>query len=221
MDGTAGETPPIEKLRRQQSPELIELFLNLYRAQNLPDAGGIHWSSISMTYRRQWIWDSADVKVFGFNLDDLHLTADDFVVRYANRTGGDRNAFLGAWSVLQRLGLIETATHLVEGKSEDAVIIASLEDRSNNVWYDLADAILSGTDAAGAKARYECVLAVPNWFPKVELVEVFRLRYRPHTSMTAAWIAKSKEHHDAETYLTDLLAEYGCWPSQLRRVGQR
>lgn len=213
VDGAVGEKPPLEKLRRQQSPAMIELFINLYDVQNLPEAGGIHWSSISITYTRKQIWESADIMIFGFDQDSLQVGPADFVRRFLARTSGTKEDFLAAWNRLENLGLIETATHLVEGKSDDAGIIASLEDRSNTVWYDLADAILSDTEAAGAMARYECVLAVPNWFPQVELVEVFRLRYRPHTSMTAAWIAKSKEYHDAESYLVGLLEEHGVWPS--------
>jgi hypothetical protein len=47
------ETPPVERVRRKQDVRMLRLLIDLYHAQALPDAGGIHWRQIRQTYQRE------------------------------------------------------------------------------------------------------------------------------------------------------------------------
>jgi len=40
------------------------------------------------------------------------------------------------------------------------------------------------------------VIPVLDRFPKVEMLGIYRLRYRPQTAKTAAWVAKAGEYED-------------------------
>ena len=197
VDGVGFEDPPLEKLRRNQCIDTLELFLGLYDLQNLAEAGGIHWSAICRKYERKRIWEHRQYVVWGFNEGTLSAKPIGPISTFIDKKG-DWPEFWDAWDRFETLGLIECSTLLVESSSNEASIVYPLDgDRWPEIDEEarsLAADILEQSDNAWLHQKYEVVVAASKDYPAVELVDCYRLRYRAKTSLSASWVAS------AETY---------------------
>lgn len=193
IDGAGNEDSPIEKLRRLQDEHILELFIGLYAMQCLPEYGGIHWSVFSFRYNRRKIWETGEFVIWGFNGKCNTANLEGALQVFMDRVGNDWDRMWKAWNTLVKLGLLETSTHLVESLASDAGIIYPAEDLPLPEFHEFPTVALSGTDAQNSWLDHDYIFAAPNWFPKAELVDVYRLKYRPHTAMSAGWIAKRSD----------------------------
>ncbi len=197
VDGVGLEVPPLEKLRRNQCVDTLELFIGLYDLQNLAEAGGIHWSTICGDYKRTRIWEHRQYVVWGFNQETRSAKRIGPISTFIDKKG-NWEAFWETWNMLEMQGLIECSMLLVEGSSNEASIVYPLDaDRWPEIDEEarsLAADILEQSDNAWLHQKYEVIVAASKDYPAVELVDCYRLRYRAKTSLSASWVAS------AETY---------------------
>jgi hypothetical protein len=93
------------------------------------------------------------------------------------------------------LGVVEWVPHLVESDEPDAEIIHSVHtNASDTLEFCLGDAAEEAglamlNDELRAYSVSNGLLIVPvlRHFVNVQMVGIARLRYRPHTKLTAAW----------------------------------
>lgn len=196
IDGVGCEVPPIEKLRRWQDPNRLEFVVRLYGMQNLPEAGGIHWSVLQRSYRRRKIWNHGIYNVWGFDEESRTYSIDSAVGALVARFGWTSEHFWEFWTELEEIGLIEPATYVVESLDADAGIVfpfdPSICSEVHREAAVLAEEILMRTVAAPSIEDHCAIIAVEQFYPCAQLVDVYRLRYRPKTAMTAAWIASNE-----------------------------
>lgn len=190
IEGAADEIPPIKLLRQSQDIDALRLFIDLYYYHDLPSSGGIEWRQeigIRQRYIRIDAGDHGIYKVWAFK------PLPDAPAETWKQAPFWFDGIWRAWGLLRRAGLIELVPHLVEADTKDAEIISPMALNSGE----------PGEQAIGASAVRAGRLMTAPWFndpdafvvpvpavrPNVQLIGVARMRYRPHTSKTAEWLA--------------------------------
>lgn len=202
VTGVAGERPPIERVRLLHDVGLLKMFAELYHHQALADDGGIPWRLIRKVYARSLITKRGRWNVWGFR-EKGTVEIPNGVFRSGWSGDGD---FWDGWNELRSTGLIECVPHLVEADTDAAAIIfpCAVEDDIDGTAIEKqigmaaseAAAGLTGTAMLHRIEEYDFVLAVPDAYPKVELMGVYRLRYRAKTRAAAAWAAKELRYQE-------------------------
>jgi hypothetical protein len=108
------------------------------------------------------------------------------------------------------LGLIQWVPHLFESDEPDAEIIHavgitgsdSLEDRIGLAAEEAGLAMLNDQQRQYVDSHGPQLVPVLRHFANVQMIGIARLRYRPHTKLTAAW------WHDLHTKGEKYLAQY-------------
>jgi hypothetical protein len=111
---------------------------------------------------------------------------------------------------LTDLGLIEWVPHLFESDEHDAEIIHAigisgsdgLEDRLGMAAEDAGLAMLNDQQHQYVNSHNLQLVPVLRHLANVKMIGIARLRYRPHTKLTAAW------WHDLHTRGEKYLARY-------------
>jgi len=106
-------------------------------------------------------------------------------------------AFWPAVNTLKNLGLVEMVGMLLDGDDDAAEVIHPYAMNGGEpAEFEVARAAESAaedllTEGQRRGLEYESYKLVPAWkhIEKIAMVEIVRLRYRPHTSATAAWYA--------------------------------
>ena len=88
--------------------------------------------------------------------------------------------------------------HLIEADTEEVEIIHPCpESTGTDIEQDLDFSVRRFTEAIAGpvtesiKNTDDDIIAVNNQYRNVQMVGIYRLRYRPHTKATAAWFAQS------------------------------
>ncbi len=131
VTGARSEPPPLARIRATQDILLLRLFIDLYRAQNLTDDGGISRNVIFQKYEREEVGKYAEYTVYAFTRTDTfmhpnheilrpHKKAEDFEEDDEEEDEEDAatKAFWERLSVLQANGLIHWVTYLCETAAE-------------------------------------------------------------------------------------------------------
>jgi hypothetical protein len=208
IDGAANEVPPIELIRQTRSLPALRLLVELYAVQFLPNYGGVPRELLKVGFDRAKVGDHGPFIVWGFRLK--HMTADRGLARpfltgqMIARDDGRRldagwdAAFWPAIHTLTDLGLVEQVGLLLDGDDDEAEIIHPCAVRGGEpAERDLAAAagmvarvmVTEGQLSWAEQNNYRLLIPVRRHIANVTMVEVFRLKYRPHTSATAAWFA--------------------------------
>lgn len=207
--GARGEPSPVERVRRLQDVRVLDHLISLYDIQNLAENGGIWWRYIRRAYERARITERGIWNIWGFDCQKDEVWPNTPVIAVFERDFAGRlerkeifAKFWASWHALVRLGLIECVPHLVEADNNEAVIVypcPTASDHGTQAEHTLGELAQSrairllGDTMANHTDAHEVILPVPDNFPAVQLVGVFRLRYRPHTAKTAAWFAKTQD----------------------------
>lgn len=214
--GAAGETPPVCLLRQAQDPAALRPFVDLYHSHGLAEDGGVHWRCIRQGYTRHKIGERGPFVVWGFEAATVeawatapfiapHLTGQYEQVVGAGGSKKKQDTglkiFWGAWGLLDRLGLLELVGHVIEADNDTAEIVHPCAIANGEVVerdiriaaQTLAETLLTPAQLERAQDRDLHLLPARKGQPNVQLVGIARLRYRPHTTATAAWHAKAKE----------------------------
>jgi hypothetical protein len=208
VDGVGREVPPIEKLRRSGSVETLELFIGLYDLQNLADAHGIHWAFLRGEYKRSKVWSHSHYTVWGFDYTSLRAFRTGPLAGFLQRAGNDWDKLCTALSQLETQGLIESSAYAVEGLREEAAIIFPLDKIFHPQIYtavrDLTNEILARSEAQSAYERHDIVAAISAEYPAAEVVEIYRMRYRAKTALSASWVASPSAYIDLASKFSEI-----------------
>jgi hypothetical protein len=203
IDGAEGEVPPIERIRRRGSILALRMLVDAYQMQDLANDDGLDWRMIHQQWERTEITTRGNWRIFGYSQAGSTTAKWHCPLRaqFRNQTSEANDTFWTAFQALQDCGLIQTVPHLVEGSDEDAELIFPLHVNGSDAEQSLnaaaTEAALRMLEGAGGFQyeldNFEIALPVSSDFPNATVVGVFRLRYRPQTSLTAAWWSKQSE----------------------------
>jgi hypothetical protein len=209
VDGLADETPPIEILRQSQNIHAVRMFGNFYFTQDLANDSGCEWRKnrgIYRTFERVELGSRGEYVVWGFPKSSLSAGYYSFIAtEHRNHTDekGDKAKWDSFWVALRVLtdsGLLQIVHHLVDGDDSDSEIVHPLPLSSGD-GEDIEKKISVAANLASSVmippqidiSNYWAVVPVRRHMANVQLVGIARLRYRPQTAATAAWLAKAAE----------------------------
>jgi hypothetical protein len=207
---------PIERLYQAKNPGAIRLAIELYASHTLAEDGGIPKELIRRTYTRERIGQCGPTVVWGFSSLGISVAPfAPFVTSFLTGKfdkGQKRDAgwdeFFKSWEIVSDLGLVEIIAHVIETDSVDGIVVHPLptgyqgedfERALADVARRAAEALMSEEQVRWARSKFMTLL--PTWehqHPNVALMGIARMRFRPHTKMTAAWLAKNAEWFDEE-----------------------
>ena len=216
IDGTVGETAPVELVRQTQNGATLRLLIDLYHAHALASDGGIHWRSIRREFTRRTVGQRGPFIVYGFEPGESRAWGNKHFIR-AHMTGKlealtdgkpqrDRgwSIFWNAWDQLVNLGLIDLVGQLVEADNDTANVIhpyavgngETAERAIARAAHEAAAAMLTETQQDSATSKALHLVPIRAHITEVQMVGIARLRYRPRTSATAAWFARMAEWNE-------------------------
>lgn len=187
----------------------LRLFIDMYHAQNLREDGGVSRRFMWKKYARVKVGEQAQLIVWGFASSDewvnweSRLTAPHRREKLTDEeiAAGKNPAvdFFRRTAQLSDISLIEWVPHLVESAEESGEIIhplgigrsESIEDRLGLSAHEAGWALVTeGQYEWAINHSIHQLVPVPRHITNVQVVGIARLRYRPHTRMTAAWWAE-------------------------------
>ena len=208
IDGAAGEVPPIELIRQTRSLPALRLLVELYAAQFLPNFGGVPRELLKVVFDRARVGEQGPFVVWGFQskhtLADRDLFRPFLTGQFTKRDDGTHRddgmaaSFWPAIHTLTDLGLVERVGMLLDGDDDEAEIIHPYAMLGGEpAEYELAHAVhcaalpmvTDGQRDWAEQNGYEWLIPVQRHIGNAALIEVYRLKYRPHTKATAAWYA--------------------------------
>jgi hypothetical protein len=208
IDGAADEVPPVELIRQTRSLPALRLLVELYATQFLPNFGGVPRELLKMVFDRVKVGEQGPFVVWGFQSKDITAGRDLFrpfltgqftkLDDGRHRDEGMAASFWPAVHTLTDLGLVERVGMLLDGDDDEAEIIHPYAMRGGEpAEYELARAahcaalpmVTDGQRDWAEQNGYKWLIPVQRHIGNATLIEVYRLKYRPHTSATAAWYA--------------------------------
>jgi hypothetical protein len=212
VTAAAGEVPPIELTRQMQDPMVLRLLVDLYQEQNLREDGGVSRRVVYENWERERVGEHAQYVVWGFRPRGTtwafggSLPVSPHIDQHADDAKESYAAFWRRLRALQGAGLFEWVPHLFEGEDQEAESIhpyglgrsEGLEDRIGRAAHEAGLRLLVQGQADWAIDNQYRLAPVPRHIDKVEMIGIARLRYRPHTKLTAAWWADL--HSKGERY---------------------
>ena len=212
VDGAADEVPPIELIRQTRSLPALRLLVEFYEVQFLPIFGGIPREMLQAEFDRLRVGERGPFIVWGFRekhcIGSYRLARPFFTGKTELGDDGTRydegwdGSFWPAVETLTTLGLVVRVGMLLDGDDPEPEIIHSYgvnggepaERELARIAHEAAAAMMSDEQLWRAEMEgYPHLVPVQKHIAHAALVEVFRLRYRPHTSASAAWYAQMKE----------------------------
>lgn len=192
VDGAAGETPPLERVRQTLSISVMRLAIDLYHYNALPESEGVSWRhgfGVWREFERSLIYERGAWRVFAFKAGSL-ITTKAF--RAALGYDGPERAqdFFSELGTICQIGLLEHVALLIE--EPDGEVIHSLTRTSEPDEIAVAEACHAASLRLVPEGR-EHLLAGHATAPvlahrtEVQVVGVFRCRYRPATRATIEW----------------------------------
>ncbi len=211
VDGAADETAPVELIRQTDSAPTLRLLVDLYGAQILDEDGGIHFRRIRQGFERHKVGERGPFVVWGFVPGTASAWADaSFVAPHIAPAGDDKaklaaawKEFWGCWRRLQDLGLVEMVAHLVHADTAEGEILhpVALEGTGLEVEREVRRAAEAAARALATPGQLDwaegegvaVLVPVRRHIENAAVVGVARLRYRPRTSRTAAFVGREAE----------------------------
>jgi len=246
VDGASNEVPPVELIRQTRSLLALTLLIELYAVQFLPNYGGVPRELLKVVFERAKVGEQGPFVVWGFRPD--HKVADRELARpfltgqlttrddgRPHDSGWD-DSFWPAVNTLLDLGLVERVGMLLDGDDNEAEIVHPYAIRGGEpAERELAAAaklaaqtmVTEGQLAWSQEEGYHLVPVLKR-IANATVVEVFRLKYRPHTTATSAWFglmqqtsAEYLDHYRAIINGTRSAHEPGCNIKARSRLNQR
>jgi hypothetical protein len=186
----------------------LRLLVELYAVQFLPNYGGVPRELLKVVFDRAKVGEQGPFFVWGFRCNHLvagHRLYGPFLIGQSTkrddgtlRDEGMQVSFWPAVNTLIDLGLVERVGMLLDGDDNEAEIIHPCAVRGGEpAERELAAAadmvarvmVTEGQLSWAEQNNYHLLVPVRRHIANVTVVEVFRLKYRPHTTATAAWFA--------------------------------
>jgi len=227
VTSAADETPPIELIRQSHNVAALRLFVDLYAAQSLAADGGVDWRQLRRSRGRIKVGEYGPYVIFGFEEVDSRIVQGRPPFLEPHLTGKNEKgpdgkmrdtgwpSFWDTLEVLTSTGLIEIVDHLIESGSAEAEIIHPYAT-AGGLPQEQGLATAAHDAALRIMRHHNQELSNPSlWLVPVlahlagvQLVGVFRMRYRPRTRATTAWFMKHAEWQDWQRRYEDLAAKY-------------
>ncbi|AWU98093.1 hypothetical protein DM194_27800 (plasmid) [Azospirillum ramasamyi] len=208
--GASGQKP-LATLHKYGASAALHLLVRLHAAQDLLSDGGIHWNAMRWRYQKSKIDQRGKNTVWvferpAFELDPRHPVFAR-TIKYLDAPETDEHGLrqqLMRWvEELHRMGFVEYVGHVVSAVSSDGEILHPCSARGGESQEQAvavaaraaADALIKSDRRYGVYSRYgHTPLLVPldRIMSKAELLDLVRLRHRPHTKLTAAWYARMR-----------------------------
>ena len=203
IEGAANEVPPVTKVRQTQDVMLLRLLVELYSAQNLREDGGVRLEVYRQHYDRRKAGQQAAYAVWDFTESGSMVSWTGItrphrreVLTEKEQAEGENQGvdFFARIRRLESLGLIDSVPYLFEGeKGEPIHALAANGLPIEQALYEAATSAAARMLTEGQYQRAQSILVpVLAHIGEVQLIGLMRLRYRPHTRLTAACWA---EHH--------------------------
>lgn len=203
IEGAANEVPPIAKVRQTQDVMMLRLLVELYSAQNLREDGGVRANVYCQIYNRRQAGQQAAYTVWDFTKKHGLVTWNEITNPHAQEvfTAEDRENkksraadFFARADRLIALGLIDWVPYLFEGEKGEPIHAVALHGLPIEQELYLAATEAASRMITSGQTGYVKGVIVPvlAHIDKVQMIGLMRLRYRPHTRLTASWWA---EHH--------------------------
>lgn len=201
VTGVGDEIPPLRKLRQAQCAMTLRLFIELYRAQNLRDDGGISRDVVYQKYERRefggrgaytvWAFDKPSCMTMTWcDVTEPHRR-DQLTPEECKRGCNAAVDFFARFDKLRLLGLVERVPCLYEG--DDGEPIHTLENpHLLDIMHEAAESLITEGMAVAAES-HDYLVPVVNHMEAVQVYAMERLRYRPHTRATSAWWARERQ----------------------------
>jgi hypothetical protein len=215
IDGAADEVAPVELLRQTRQLPGLQLLIELYAVQFLPSYGGVPHELLKIVFERVKVGEQGPFVVWGFRAKHLFfanpaLVRPFFTGQIKSRDDGRdldagyTDSFCPAVDTFIELGLVECVGMLLDGDDDKAEIIHPYAMRDGEpaecelyrAVKGAAMSMLTEGQINWAAANHLHLVPVQKHIGKVALVEIFRLKYRPHTTATAAWYAQMRQTTD-------------------------
>jgi len=207
VTGTSkGEESPVRRLRSSGDVWALRLFVDLYSAQNLRDDGGIDPRILREEFDRTLVAEQGVYSVWGFKTKIRMHWWSGPLAAHSKRKKSSADSESPAWQsliLLEKMGLLYYVPHLFESDSPEAQPIHAfgvgrsgeefMETQIGSVADEAARAMAVWRIEGAERNGFEFFCPVVRTYSNVQLAGVARLRYRPHTSRTAAWFAQLRE----------------------------
>lgn len=190
--GAGKEVPPVARLRQTDELDLLRLLIELYGEQELAGDGGLPRKMLRGEFEKERICGWGQFEVYGFKFKVSTAFSKGPFARYWDK-GVSKNLAWERLGALQKMGLLEAVYYLAESDDVESELIHALGGDEYGGDAAIAAAELASNLPGGFKyeaERFDYVLPVLNHMTKAAVVGVYRLRYRPKTSRTAAWFAR-------------------------------
>ncbi len=213
VDGVGDAASPLGRIRQTHDVMTLRLLVELYAEQNLREDGGISRDVVYATYDRVRMSERGQYVIWGFDRNttlvthqtpttQVHMRRQDDLTEDEKARGINVAVdFFARFTTLESLGLVSEMPTLHE--AEDGEPIHPVHPMSDI----LLEAQLGSSCEAAARRSlsdgqwdlYEkkgwptSMAPVPRHVGKVALVGIYRLHYRPHTSLTGSWVASSRQ----------------------------
>jgi hypothetical protein len=181
----------------------LRLLVELYHTQALVADGGISRKVIRRPYERERYGEYGRHVVWGFTKGTETASLQPCSEYFWQRGKTAKGGIWDTLNTLRNLGLLVEVAHLVENSLHECEILhpCAHEERSGE---PLERNIAAAADAAGQRMlghqridrgvyNSEILVPVLAEFSDAQLVGIYRLRYRPHTAATAAWMRELQE----------------------------
>lgn len=201
VEGAANELVPLVKLRQTQDHMALRLLVELYTAQNLREDGGVSTKTVYQAFERRKAGQQGAYTVWDFTSGSIYVVWSEAVkahrreVLTAEEKKEGKNAgvdFFRRLDTLKALGLIEWVPYLYEGEDGEPIHPVAWNGLPmEKELYKAATAAGIRMLTGGQNDHLEgIVVPVPNHIAEAAMIGIARLKYRPHTAMTAAWWAQ-------------------------------
>lgn len=228
---TAGEAPPVERVRQTGDVGALRLLVDLYNVHDLAGDGGIAANVVWWPYTREHITTFGPCAAWAFTTGpcpsastsgphvEPHVTSS-LVHRRGQMPERKRDftAFWDRFAVLERLGLLHWYANVYDNPDGGEVVypLGSANCRDAPLTQIEARLYLAAQSAAGAVAeragvelpKADAYAVVPAHMGNVGVRAVARLRYRPKTSTTARWFYDLNTTGEAWARRLEAVAEY-------------
>lgn len=207
---TAGEVPPVERVRQTGEVNVLRLLVDLYNVHDLTGDGGIAANMLWWRYTRKHIATVELCAAWAFALEggkwtapnaphvEPHVTSE--LVPRPGQTHEHKRIYTAFWdrfAVLERLGFLHWYANVYDNPDGGEVVypLGSPYDQNAPAIPMEEQLYLAAHSAAKAVAEradvefpddHVCAV-VPAHMSNVGVRAVVRLRYRPKTSATARW----------------------------------
>jgi hypothetical protein len=210
VDGASGEAPPLALLRQMQEVSCVQLFVTLYDCSDLPTEGGVSRQFLYERYQLTKISERGACTIWRFSEGDKQRLATNMSPLSAPFLTGKKDKDSGTidfWRALAKLeacGLLAFVPHVFESELPEGEILHAYPLREAGEVWERGVAVAADVAARSLLDPKQLKWAIENdkyFFPipshiNPAVLGVARLRYRPRTRKTAAWLAQSKERSE-------------------------